>query len=52
MSGMLLAERLLSVPYASQLKKQFESALEEEFTNQDGTICAIRSELTGFVVRV
>jgi hypothetical protein len=47
---MVFAERLLGVDYASRLKKRFETALEEEFTTQDGTILPIRSELTGFTV--
>ena len=49
-SGMVFAERLLSVNYASALKTRFEAALEEEFTTQDGSILPIRSELTGFTV--
>lgn len=49
-SGMVFADRLLGVNYASSLKQRFEDALEEEFTTQDGTILPIRSELTGFTV--
>lgn len=49
-SGMILADRLLGMPYARDVKKRFENALEEEFTTQDGTILPIRSELTGFTV--
>lgn len=49
-SGMVFAERLLGVNYASALKTRFEAALEEEFTTQDGSILPIRSELTGFTV--
>jgi hypothetical protein len=49
-SGMVYAERLLGVNYASSLKKRFEAALEEEFSNRDGSILPIRSELTGFTV--
>lgn len=51
-SGMCFAERLLGVNYASSLKKRFEAALEEEFSTQDGSILPIRSELTGFTVRI
>ena len=47
---MVLAEKLLGLDYATKLKSRFEAALEEEFTNQDGTILPIRSELTGFTV--
>lgn len=47
---MILADRLLNIPYARQVKDRFEKALEEEFTTQDGTILPIRSELTGFTV--
>ena len=49
-SGMVYAERLLNVDYASSLKDRFEAALEEEFSNRDGSILPIRSELTGFTV--
>ena len=49
-SGMLYADRLLGLNYASALKGRFEEALEEEFTTQDGSILPIRSELTGFTV--
>ena len=49
-SGMVFAERLLGVTYASVLKSRFEAALEEEFTTADGSILPIRSELTGFTV--
>jgi hypothetical protein len=47
---MILADRLMDMPYARQVKQRFENALEEEFTTQDGTILPIRSELTGFTV--
>lgn len=49
-SGITLAGRLLNVPWAEKLKTRFEKALAEEFTQQDGTIMTIRSELTGFTV--
>ncbi|KAF2465390.1 uncharacterized protein BDR25DRAFT_379089 [Lindgomyces ingoldianus] len=49
-SGMLLADRLLGMPYAREVKERFQKALEEEFTTQDGTILPIRSELTGFTI--
>ena len=47
---MTLADRLLNVNYASKIKHRFEKALDSEFTQEDGTIIAIRSELTGFTV--
>ena len=47
---MLLADRLLGMPYAREVKERFRNALEEEFTTQDGTILPIRSELTGWTV--
>lgn len=49
-SGILLAGRLLNVGWAEKLKRRFENALDEEFTQQDGSILTIRSELTGFTV--
>ena len=50
MSGITLAGRLLNKDYGAKLKQPFERALMEEFTQQDGTIMTIRSELTGFTV--
>jgi hypothetical protein len=49
-SGITLAARLLNVSWGEKIKKRFEKALAEEFTQQDGTIMAIRSELTGYTV--
>ena len=49
-SGITLAGRLLNVAWADKLKQRFEKALDEEFTQQDGTIMSIRSELTGYTV--
>ena len=49
-SGALLAGRLLNVSWAEKLRQRFEKALAEEFTQRDGTIMTIRSELTGFTV--
>jgi hypothetical protein len=50
MSGMVFADRLLGMDNTSKLKPRFEAALEEEFSNPDGTILPIRSELTGYTV--
>lgn len=47
-SGITLAARLLNVGWGEKIKKRFEKALAEEFTQQDGTIMTIRSELTGY----
>lgn len=49
-SGITLAGRLLNVPWASKLKQRFEKALDEDFTQRDGTIMTIRSEMTGFTI--
>jgi hypothetical protein len=49
-SGITLAARLLNVGWGEKIKKRFEKALNEEFTQQDGTIMTIRSELTGYTV--
>ena len=49
-SGITLAQRLLNVPWADKLRDRFEKALDEDFTQQDGTIMSIRSEMTGFTI--
>jgi len=49
-TGVVLADRLLGLNYASGVKQRFEASLNEEFTMQDGSIVPIRSELTGFTV--
>ncbi|KAK5164291.1 uncharacterized protein LTR77_009986 [Saxophila tyrrhenica] len=49
-SGITLASRLLNVPWADKIKSRFEKALDEDFTQQDGTVMTIRSELTGFTI--
>ncbi|KAF2186580.1 hypothetical protein K469DRAFT_775419 [Zopfia rhizophila CBS 207.26] len=49
-SGMILADRLLGIPCACEVKARFRKTPEEEFTTQDGTILPIRCELTGFNV--
>jgi hypothetical protein len=47
-NGITLAARLLNVGRGEMIKKRFEKALAEEFTQQTGTIVTIRSELTGY----
>jgi hypothetical protein len=51
MGGIVATDRLLGNKYGKVLRDRFEHALETEFTNSDGTILPIRSELTGFTVR-
>jgi hypothetical protein len=48
--GIIATDRLLGNDYGKVLKNRFEHSLETEFTNPDGTILPIRSELTGFTV--
>ncbi|KAJ9612110.1 hypothetical protein H2200_003707 [Cladophialophora chaetospira] len=48
--GILLTDRLLGNTYGENLRERFEHALETEFTNADGSILPIRSELTGFTI--
>jgi hypothetical protein len=51
-SGITLTSRLLNKPWKENLKDRFEKALDEDFTQQDGTIMSIRSEMTGFTVHL
>lgn len=48
--GITITDRLLGNTYGDKLRERFEHALETEFTDPDGSILAIRSELTGFTV--
>lgn len=48
--GIVVTDRLLGNTYGNKLKERFEHALETEFTDPDGSILPIRSELTGFTV--
>ncbi|KAH0846704.1 hypothetical protein FOPE_11145 [Fonsecaea pedrosoi] len=48
--GILLTDRLLGNKYGEELRGRFEHALETEFSEPDGTILPIRSELTGFTI--
>lgn len=49
-SGLTISDNLLGRNDASKLRSRFERSLEEEFTDRDGLILALRSELTGFPV--
>lgn len=48
--GIVAADRALKTNYGDQLRHRFLKNLEEEFTEPDGSILPIRSELTGFTV--
>lgn len=48
--GVLITDRLLGNNYGDRLRDRFEHALETEFTDPNGSILPIRSELTGFTV--
>ncbi|RII15362.1 hypothetical protein CUC08_Gglean003403 [Alternaria sp. MG1] len=49
-SGIVASDKVLSNDYGTRLKGRFEAALASEFSNADGTILPIRSELTGFTI--
>lgn len=49
-SGIVAADKVLGTNYGPQLKERFNAALASEFSNVDGTILPIRSELTGFTI--
>jgi hypothetical protein len=49
-SGLLASDRLLGNKYSDKLKKRFETGMIEEFSNADGTLLPIRSEITGFTI--
>jgi Linalool dehydratase/isomerase len=48
--GIVVSDRCLGTNRGDKLKARFEKALEEEFTEPDGSILPIRSELTGFTI--
>lgn len=50
MSGLIIADETLGRNDVQRLRPKFEKALEEEFTQADGRIVPLRSELTGFTV--
>ena len=49
-SGIVASDKVLGNDYGDRLKDRFNSALATEFSNADGTILPIRSELTGFTI--
>lgn len=49
-SGIVAGDKVLGTDYGNKLRKRFDSALAREFSNADGTILPIRSELTGFTI--
>jgi hypothetical protein len=49
--GVVASDRVLGLKRGEILRSRFVKALEEEFTEPDGSILPIRSELTGFTVR-
>lgn len=48
--GIVVADRALKTNHGEQLRSRFLKNLEEGFTEADGSILPIRSELTGFTV--
>jgi hypothetical protein len=48
--GIVASDKVLGNDYGDRLKDRFEAALANEFSNADGTILPIRSELTGFTI--
>ncbi|KAJ4363616.1 hypothetical protein N0V83_009912 [Neocucurbitaria cava] len=48
--GIIASDKVLGNDYGHRLKDRFEAALAREFSNADGTILPIRSELTGFTI--
>lgn len=49
-SGIVAADKVLGTNHGDELKSRFDAALASEFSNADGTILPIRSELTGFTI--
>ncbi|KAK3065145.1 hypothetical protein LTS18_008297 [Coniosporium uncinatum] len=49
-SGIVLTDRLLGKTHGAQIRQRFESSLEREFSDPNGSIVPIRSELTGFTI--
>lgn len=49
-SGIVAGDKVLGTDYGDRLKERFDAALASEFSNADGTILPIRSELTGFTI--
>lgn len=49
-SGIVAGDKVLGTNYGDKLKSRFDASLASEFSNADGTILPIRSELTGFTI--
>lgn len=49
-SGIVAGDKVLGTDYGDKLRSRFDAALASEFSNADGTILPIRSELTGFTI--
>ncbi|KAI9743694.1 MAG: hypothetical protein M1818_003010 [Claussenomyces sp. TS43310] len=49
-TGQVIYDRFFGKELASQFKDKFEVALNRDFTEPDGSILPIRSELTGFTI--
>lgn len=49
-NGIVASDRVLGTNHGDRLKERFNAALASEFSNADGTILPIRSELTGFTI--
>lgn len=49
-ASLVISDRILGLDYVEKIRPRFEKALEEEFTERDGTMLPIRSELTGMTV--
>lgn len=50
MASLIVSDRILGQDRSEKLKPRFERALEEEFTEPDGRILAVRNETTGLTV--
>ena len=50
-ASLVISDRILGRNDVEKIRPRFEKALEEEFTERDGTMLPIRSELTGMTVR-
>jgi hypothetical protein len=50
MASLVVSDRILGQQRSQKLKSRFERALEEEFTEPDGRILAVRNETTGLTV--
>ncbi|KAF1357217.1 hypothetical protein EJ07DRAFT_167723 [Lizonia empirigonia] len=49
-SGIVAGDKVLGTDYGDKLKSRFDAALASEYSNADGTILPIRSEITGFAI--